>query len=64
MPNIPGIDSWLYRRQVTVKDPRDVLFWCNELQCNEGQLKAAVDEVGPDAADVALACRGITRGYF
>ena len=49
------------RRQVVMNTPRDILFWCRELQCTEAQIWAAMSVVGTDAADVALACRRATK---
>lgn len=40
---------------VDIQEPSDVQFWCNEYNCTEEQLKAAVMVVGVHPIDVGIA---------
>ena len=38
--------------RVHILDPLDVAYWCNELNCSEAQLGAAVAAVGEHVTEV------------
>ena len=40
------------RAHVNVDDAAEILHWCNELRCTEGQLRDAVSRVGTTAMRV------------
>ena len=39
-------------RQIRLDDPMDISFWIEQYGCTEGQLRMAVDSVGPLAQNV------------
>jgi hypothetical protein len=38
--------------RININDGREVRYWCAQLKCTSGQLRAAVKLVGPLVADV------------
>ena len=40
------------RALVDLDNPREVSWWIKRFACNEGQLRDAVEKVGPHAAQV------------
>lgn len=43
------------RARVNVNEAHELRYWCEKFGVSESALKAAVDRVGPMAADVAKA---------
>ena len=40
------------RGRIDMSNPREVSWWTKRFACNEGQLRDAVELVGPNAAQV------------
>ena len=40
------------RGRIDMNNPREVNWWTKRFACNETQLREAVDQVGPNAAQV------------
>jgi len=48
-------DQYFDFPRVHLQEASDVVFWCNEFDCTEDQLRAAVMEVGVHPIDIGLA---------
>jgi hypothetical protein len=47
------------RSQIVIDDPREVSWWSKQFGCNEAQLRRAVEQVGPSAAQVEQLLDGV-----